>query len=198
VAAEPKHAWEKSAGRATRVAKQAGAAVGLCSALAGLVFLFFPGLKPARHVPPAAQSASITGVVVNPRTTRGQFLDYSDQSKLGFTGRQLGVAGASAFARLQIVGYRGRTLILERQVVDAGTGEVVDVARDFGITPSADRFAHRWWDWTPLRRGRGRYVMVIKLFDERSRTAIACGQTAPFGGLGGGTHTAAPRLCEGS
>jgi hypothetical protein len=198
MAAQPTHESQTTAGRASRVAKQVGAATGLCSALAGLVFLFFPGLKPERHVPPPAQSASITGVVVNPRTTRGQFLDYSDQSKLGFTGRQLAVVGASAFARLQIVGYRGRTLTLERQVVDAGTGEVVDVARDFGITPSAERFEHRWWDWTPLRRGRGRYVMIIKLFDERSRTAIACGQTAPFGALRGGADGAAPRLCEGS
>src|SRR4051812_23910001 len=97
-------------GRAMRLAKQAGAVVGLCSAVVGLVFVFFPGLQPEPHAAPPDRSAAITGVVMNPSTKRGQFLDYSDQSKLGFTRQQLAEVGASAFARVSIAGFRDTTL----------------------------------------------------------------------------------------
>ncbi len=177
--------------------KQAGVVIGVLSGAAGLLFLFFPGLRPERSEPPPDQSAAITGVVLNPRTTRGQYLDYSDQSKLGFTKQQLAVVGASAFARVQIVGYRDKTLTLARQLVDARTGDVVGQTRDFLVTPPADKVTHRWWDWVPLRPGRGSYVMVIKVIDEKQGTAIACGQTDLFGGLGGGLPATPPKVCEG-
>jgi hypothetical protein len=179
-----------------RFAKQAGVIVGLISGVAGLIFLFFPQFRPERHEPNPAQSAKISGVVSNPRTTRGQFLDYSDQPKLGFTKEQLAIVGASAFARVEIVGYRGKTLTLERQLVDARTGDVVGQARDFTVTPPANRVTHRWWDWVRLRPGRGTYVMVIKLLDEREEAAIACGQSPSFGGLGGFAPAKPPQLCE--
>jgi hypothetical protein len=178
------------------LAKKAGVVVGLISGIVGLVFLLFPQYRPERTEPTPNQSAAITGVVVNPRTTRGQYLDYSDQSKLGFTKQQLAVIGASAFARVQIVGYRNKTLTLARQLIDARTGDVVGQARDFSVTPPATNVTHRWWDWVPLRNGRGSYVMVIKLLDEQQRAAIACAQTTPFGGLAGSVATVSPRICE--
>ena len=177
-------------------AKQAAVIVGLISGVAGLVFLFFPQLRPERNTPAADQSAAVSGVVSNPRTTREQFLDYSDQSKDGFTKEQLAVVGASAFARVQIVGYKGKTLTLQRQVVDARTGDVVGQARDFAVTPPANSVTHRWWDWVPLRPGRGNYVMVIKVLDERDVAAVACGQSPPFGGLGGLVPARPVHVCE--
>jgi hypothetical protein len=179
-------------------AKQAGVVVGLVSAVAGLFFLFFPQYRPERGGPNPDQSAKVSGVVRNPHTTRGQFLDYSDQSKLGLTKEQLTELGASAFASVEIVGYRGKELTLERQLVDARTGNVVGQARDFAVTPTADKVTHRWWDWVPLRPGRGSYVMVIKVLDERQSAAIACGQTKTFGGLDGEVRAEPPQLCEGT
>jgi hypothetical protein len=184
-------------GRPMRIAKQAAVVVGLLSGIVGLLFLFFPGLTPQREQPTPDQSAAIRGVVLNPRTTHGQFLDYSDQSKLGFTKQQLAEVGASAFARVSIVGYRGKQLTLERQLVDARNGDVVAQARDFAVRPPAEKVTHRWWDWTPLRTGRGSYVMVIKLLDESQKQAIACGQTPVFGGRGGRLPARPPHLCEG-
>ena len=179
------------------LAKQAGVIVGLLSGAIGLFFLLFPQYRPERTEPPADQSASITGVALNPRATRGQHLDYSDQSKVGFTKEQLAVVGASAFARIQIVGYRDKTLTLARQLVDARTGDVVHQARDFPVTPPADKVSHRWWDWVPLRKGRGSYLMVIKVLDEQQAAAIACGQTPLFGGRSGRLPAKAPTICEG-
>jgi len=178
------------------LAKKAGVVVGLISGVAGLIFLFFPGLRPVVNPAPQDQSASIDGVVVNPHTTRGQYLAYSDQSRLGFTKQQLSVAGASAFAKVTIVGYRSKKLTLERQLIDARTGDVVGEARDFVVSPTADKVKHRWWDWVPLRSGRGSYIMVIKVLDEQQKTAIACGQTPAFGGLAGLVAATPPRVCE--
>lgn len=170
--------------------------VGLISGVTGLFFLFFPQFRPEVGKPAADESATITGVVVNPHTTRGQYLAYSDQSRLGFTKQQLSVVGASAFARVTIVGYRNRKLTLARQLIDARTGNVIGEARDFMVTPPADRVTHRWWDWVPLRSGRGSYIMVIKLFDDQQRTAITCGQTRTFGGRAGLLAASPPRICE--
>ena len=197
VAARGEPTGGESDGGALALAKKAGIVVGLISGVAGLFFLFFPQYRPERSEPTPDQSASITGVVVNPRTTRGQYLDYSDQSKLGFTKRQLDVIGASAFARVQIVGYRRKTLTLARQLVDARTGDVIGQARNFLVTPPANSVTHRWWDWVPLRTGRGSYIMVIKLLDEQQKTAIACGQSSAFGGVAGSVRATPPMICEG-
>ena len=180
------------------LAKQAGVIVGLLSGAIGLFFLLFPQFRPERSSPPADQSAAISGVVLNPRITRGHFLDYSDQSKLGFTKEQLSVLGASVFARVQITGYRGKSLTLARQVVDARSGDIIGRVQDFHVTPPADKVTHRWWDWVPLRKGRGSYSIVIKLLDDRQPGAMACGQSDTFGGRDGVRPATAPRLCEGT
>ena len=190
---------DKSDGRGMTLVKQAGIVVGLVSSIVGLVLLVFPQLKPKGDQATPNRSASITGMVVNQHTTHGQFLDYADESKLGFTPEQLAVIGASAFAKIQITGYRHTPLTIERQVVDASTGNVIGSARDFTVTPSAETNSHRWWDWVPLRSGRGSYVMVIKVIDPKEHAAIACGQTTPFGGRDGIVDgVTPPRLCEGA
>jgi hypothetical protein len=186
---------EASESSAARFAKHAALVVGLISGLVGLVFVLFPQIAPQRSEPPPEKSARISGLVSNPRTTRGQFLDYSEQSKLGFTKQQLAVLGASVFANVRIVGYEGTPLVLERQVIDARSGEVVGEARDFRVTPDSQRRGHQWWDWEPLRAGRGSYVVVIKLLEEHPTSVLACQQTRPFGGLGGIVEATAPQLC---
>jgi len=192
----PAAASEAGDGQAISLAKKAAVIVGLAGSVLGVLFVLFPQLKPQRTTPPAEQSASVTGMVVNPRRTHGQFLDDSDQSKLGFTKTQLAQLGAEAFARVQIIGYRGHKLILERQVINARTGNLVGQTRDFTVTPPADTVNHRWWDWTPLRPGKGAYITVIKVLDDQQHAAIACGQTPPFGGSDGTTHAQTLHLCE--
>ena len=180
-----------------RLAKQATVIVGLVSGTVGLLFLFVPGLRPGGGSD-APQSARISGVRLNPRTTQGQFLDYSDKSKLGFTRQQLAIVGASIFARIEINGYRHKSLILERQIVDATTNNVVGRTRDYAVKPPNDQVTSRWTDWTPLRPGPGSYVLVLKVYDARTHLAIACGQTDPFGGLTAKTVTTTPpQICEG-
>jgi hypothetical protein len=121
----------------------------------------------------------------NQRTTRGDFLDYVERQKLGLTRQQLQEVGASAFATIKIVGYKGRTLTLVRQIVDARTGHAVGEAADFKVTPPKDHVEHPWGDWAPLRP-----------VGQPGVTVIACGQTGQFGGRAGFTPVkAAPQVC---
>jgi hypothetical protein len=177
-------------------AKQAGVVVGLVSGVVGLFFLFFPQFRPERHGPPPTQSAEVTKMDLNPRVTQGNYLDYADQGKEGFTKEELAQVGAAAYARVTIVGYKGKPLTMKQQVVDARTGRVVAQRRDFTVTPTADTVSHRWPYWVPLPRGRGSYVMVIKVLDENGTSAIACGQTNPFGGTAGLIRMKPPQVCE--
>ena len=184
-------------GRTMRLAKQATVIVGLVSGTVGLLFLFVPSLRPGGGSD-APQSARISGVKLNPRTTNGQFLDYSDKSKLGFTQKQLAVVGASIFARIEIDGYRGKSLTLERQLVDTRTNNVVGTTRDYDVKPSKDQVTSRWSDWVRLRKGSGSYVLVLKVYDAQTHLSLACGQTDPFGGLAARTPTSTvPQICEG-
>jgi hypothetical protein len=184
-----------SDGRPIRFVKQTGAVIAVVSAAVGLFFLVFPQLKPERKSPAAKQSATVGDIALTPKTTFGNFLDFADRSKEGFTREQLAVPVAAAFARIEIVGYRGKSLTIERQVIDAKRGNVVGTTRDFAVTPTAETVQHRWSDWVPLRPGTGSYVMVIKVLDENEVSAIDCNQSEPFGGLEGKDDATPPQLC---
>jgi hypothetical protein len=90
--------------------KQASVVVGLISAAVGLFFLLFPQFRPERGQSSPEQSASVDRISPpNRHTTRGDFLDYIERQKVGLTKQQLQEVGASAFATIKIVGYKGRT-----------------------------------------------------------------------------------------
>ncbi|HET6172380.1 MAG TPA: hypothetical protein VFD90_07240 [Gaiellales bacterium] len=186
-----------------RIAKQASIILGLVTGIVGLIFLLFPGLRPGQDSGGAtSQSASMSGIVTNGRTTQGQFLDYSDRSKLGYTKDQLALPGASAFVNVRLVGYRGKTLTFERQVVDSNGDVLPGTARDFKVTPPLQDVTHPWFDWIPLPPGTGSYAMVIKVMDVDGKSAITCAESDAFGGLagfppGGADAAKPPKLCAG-
>jgi hypothetical protein len=189
-------------GRGMTLVKQASVVVGLISAAVGLVFLVFPQFRPERGQSSPEQSASVDRISPpNQHTTKGDFLDYIERSKLGLTKQQLQEVGASAFATMKIVGYKGRALTIVRQIVDARTGHAVGEAADITVTPPKDHVEHPWGDWARLRPGRGSYIMVIKLLDgpvgQPGVTVIVCGQTGQFGGRAGFTPVKTPpHVCQ--
>lgn len=183
--------------RLSTIAKAATAVVGFASAVTGLLFAFLPQLQPDEPAPPPAeQSATLSGLVLDPDTTRRQYLDRTDQPRLGFTNEQLAKRGAFVRFRVEIVGYRGKTVPLQSELVDGRTGDELGQIRAVTIKPPADRVSSPWHDWVALRSGTGRYVIVVKLLDERSVRAIACIQSEPFGGLAGLAPGKRLGLCE--
>ena len=185
-----------SDGRTWRLLTQASLVLGLISGAVGLVFVLVPAIRPTPSEPPADQAVTVTGLQLVGHATQGQFFDYADRSKLGFTRKQLSIVGASVFARVQVAGFRGKTLTIERQVVDA-TGNVSGQVRAFSLKPHADRVTYRWPDWVPIPHRVGSYAIVIKILDEDGTSAIACGESKPFPGLTGKALSDPPRVCEG-
>jgi hypothetical protein len=189
-------------GRGMALVKQASVVVGLISAAVGLFFLLFPQYRPERGQSSPEQSASVDRISPpNRHTTYGDFLDYMERQKVGLTKQQLQKVGASAFATMKIVGYKGRTLNVVRQIVNARTGHAVGKAANIYVTPPKDHVEHPWGDWAQLRPGRGSYIMVIKLLDgpvgKPGVTVIACGQTGQFGGRAGFTPVKTPpHVCQ--
>jgi hypothetical protein len=183
-------------GRTMRLVKQASLVVGLLSGAVGLIFVLVPAIRPTQSEPPAHQAITISGLSLAPHTTQGQFLDYADRSKLGFTRKQLSIVGASVFARVEVAGFRGKTLTIERQLIDAD-GNVSGQARAFKLKPSADQVTYRWPDWVQLPDRVGSFAIVIKVLDKDGISAIACGESTPFAGLAGKASSDPPRVCEG-
>ena len=180
---------EPSAGRSLKkIFGAVAAAVGFVSSVAGLVFLFAPQLQPDDDPPPApppAQFGRLSGVVLDADATRRQYLERTDQPKLGFTEAQLARRGAFVQFKVELVGYLGTTIPLQRELVDARTGDELAQLRAVTITPPSNHVSSPWYDWVELRQGTGRYVVVVKLLDETRTRALDCLQTPPFGGLGG-------------
>jgi hypothetical protein len=164
--------------------KQAGVIVGLISGVVGLLFLLFPGLRPEAPGAGRDESASMSGLSLVAPATKGQYLDYSDQKKDGFTKEQLDQRGAVASFKLTVMGYKGKELTLQRQLIDAGSGDVIGETRDFTFQPGDALKDRPFWDWVPLRPGPGIYVMVFKLFADRDPLAVDCKQTEAFGFAG--------------
>ena len=160
--------------------KQAGVIVGLISGVVGLLFLLFPGLRPEAPGAGRDQSASLSGLSLVAPSTKGQYLDYSDQKKDGFTEKQLDQPGAMASFRLTVTGYKGKELTLQRQLIDAGSGDVIGETRDFTVQPGDVLKDRPFWDWVALRPGHSTYVMVFKLFADQDPLAVECKQTEPF------------------
>ena len=122
----PVESAPSSEGRVMRIAKQAGVVVGLLSGIVGLLFLFLPQLKPeAPPLPAAEQLGTLSGLILDPDATRGQYLERTDQSKQGFTTEQLARRGAFIRFRVEILGYKSKTLPLQRELVDAHTGDEI-------------------------------------------------------------------------
>jgi hypothetical protein len=169
--------------------------VGLISGVVGLLFLLFPGIRPESPSAGRDRSASLTGLKLEP-TTRGHYLDYADLRKSGLTKGQLDQQGAMATFKVTLVGYKGKSLPLQRQLVDVDSGDVIGETRDFTLEPNSDaENGMPFWDWVPLRPGRGSYVMVFKLFADPNAPAVECKQTRVFGGLAGRTAGSPGSLC---
>jgi hypothetical protein len=175
--------------------KQAGVILGLISGVVGLLFLLFPGLRPEAPGAGRDESASLSGLSLVAPTTKGQYLDSSDQKKDGFTREQLEQPGAMASFKLTATGYKGKELTLQRQLIDVGSGDVIGETRDFTFEPGDVLKDRPFWYWLPLRPGRGIYVMVFKLFADRDPLAVECKQTEPFAGVAGKTAAQVSNRC---
>ena len=162
---------------------KAGAVAGALAAIAGLVFLFFPGIRPTSNTCPQDKSGSIGQV----DATGGDFADYLDQAGIGRDGRtetELEKRGFIVTYDVAATGYRGKDMPLRWSLVDARTNSLV---RDpsltnqgaLTITPDACTYhvGHPIWVQPPAG---GHYYVRLYLYDN-GKVELASARSARLG-----------------
>jgi hypothetical protein len=77
-------------------------------------------------------------------------------------------------------GFRGVSITLRRELVDANTGDELGETSATTITPPSDEIAREWHDWIDLTGRRGRYFVIVKLTAPDEAAPLASLQTRPF------------------
>ena len=104
--------------------KAVGGVAAAIATIVGLVFLFFPDLRP--DPTPDEGSASLSKPSLEQPVTFGQYLDRVEVPREGSTAEQLARPGVFAGVMVTIKGYRNQALPLRWYVLDLGTHEIVD------------------------------------------------------------------------
>jgi hypothetical protein len=166
---------------------QVGAVAGAIGAVLGVVFVLLPSLKP--EPPPAEKRADIGVLKVERPITYAQYLQ-----RTGLPGGDYGTSylrrqGLFVQFDVSIVGYKGKRLPLRWSLYEADSGDEVSEAK--GTTLRADAATDRatWHIWAPLPRRRGRFFLLIQLFDPKGVVPLDRAQTEPFSGRAAGGPT---------
>jgi len=159
----------------------ASALVGFAAALAALIFLLWPSLKP--EGPPASRGAKLENLSVDRDITFGQYLERIEQSRRPYGPAQLAERGAFVEFSFAIEGYKGERLPLRWQLIDARTGEQLDHSRDLLIRPLANRDSAGWSVFvrTPPGRTRRMYVQ-LQLYNDTGDVPLTRVRTEVFRG----------------
>jgi hypothetical protein len=145
-----------------------GAVAGAIAAVAGLVFLFFPGLRPTTHTCPEATEGQIRNVSV----TGATYADYLGQARIDSAGRSAAVLATPGFIvdyEVTTSGYRGKPLPLRWSLVDAKTGITVDdpsLKNQLALTITPDRCTYHVGHPIWVRpHATKRYYLELFLYD---------------------------------
>jgi hypothetical protein len=93
-----------------------------------------------------------------------QMLDRTDQPRAGLTREELDTRVAFLRYRFHTVGYKGKELPIKTELIRAN-GDQVHEERPFAIVPQANEEGGTWFTWTPVPRDRGRYRLLLQIFE---------------------------------
>jgi hypothetical protein len=159
-------------------------AVGLVTAVLGLVFLLLPQLKPAPPAPPPAHTAArLRTVAFEEGVTFGEYLARTDQHAGGLNAVVLRRRGVLVTFRFDIFGYKGQRLPLRWHQLDARSGRSIGEQDAVTITATADRHEGDWSAWIATPRAAGPYAVVVNLMSPDGRVPLATLRTPRFAGL---------------
>jgi hypothetical protein len=162
-----------------RIVRAIVATVGFIATVVGLLFVFWPSLKPDE--PPRAKGATLSHPTVAPDLTFGGYLDRIGQSRRPYSATDLAARGAYVEFDFAITGYKHKNLPLRWQLVDAATGAQLDQRQDLFIKPDVNEDRASWEVWVPAGRSRRRAVFVeLALYNPPGTVPIGRLRTAPF------------------
>lgn len=161
-----------------RVARWTTGIIGFVGALLGVVFVLFPALQPE---PPAATKGAELSDPAREELSWGQYLDRKDLDRAPYDAPALRRRGIFVEFDFAIEGYKGKSLPLRWQLIDARQGDQLAKSRDEFIVPEASTDKGSWAVWVPVPRRRAQELYVqLQLYEDRGEVPIGRLRTPPF------------------
>jgi hypothetical protein len=161
--------------------KAIGGVAAAIAAIVGLVFLFFPDLRPTGTSDEG--SATFSKPTVEQPVTFGQYLDRVEIPRDGHTQEILQRPGALVSVQVTIKGYRDQALPLRWYLLDGA--EIVDQqSRRHTLTADRNDAPAAWSFWAPLPPGAGPFKVVVQIFPPDVKPGVVPldeEATEPFG-----------------
>ena len=174
-------------GELSTTVKAVGGVAAAIATIVGLVFLFFPDLRP--DPTPDEGSATLSKPTLEQPVTFGQYLDRVEVPREGSTEEQLARPGVLAGVMVTIKGYRGQALPLRWYVLDLGTHDIVDQQSKRHLLQADRNDAPAAWPfWVALPRGPGPFKIVLQIYPPNAKPGrpgvvpLAEAETDPFPG----------------
>ncbi len=174
-------------GELSTTVKAIGGVAAAIAAIVGLVFLFFPDLRPA---PTSDEgSATLSKPTLEHPVTYRQYLDRVEIPHDRSTEAELARPGVLAGVVVTIKGYRNQGLPLRWYVLDVGTHDIVDQqSRKHVLTADRNETPVAWPFWVELPEGKGPFKIVLQIYPPNAKPGetgvlpLAEAETEPFPG----------------
>lgn len=173
-------------GELSTTIKAAGGLAGALAAIAGLVFLFFPGCRPSLE--DGEGSATFSKPTLEKPVTYGQFLERVEVPAEGSTEEQLARPGVLVGVMVTIKGYKDKALPLRWYILDVSTHDIVEQqSKRFLLETNRDEAPAVWPLWVPLPKGPGPFKLVLQIYPPSATgkpgiVPLAETETDPFPG----------------
>ena len=174
-------------GELSTTVKAVGGVAAAIAAIVGLVFLFFPDLRPD----PTSDEGSATfskPTLEQPVTFR-QYLDRVEIPHDRSTEEELARPGVLAGVMVTIKGYRNQALPLRWYVLDLDTHDIVDQqSKKHALTAERNEAPVAWPFWVELPEGQGPFKIVLQIYPPNAKPGrtgvlpLAEAETDPFPG----------------
>ena len=167
-------------GELSTTVKAVGGVAGAIAAIVGLLFLFFPDLRP--DPTPDEGSATFSEATLEQPVTYGQYLDRVEIPRDTSTEEELRRSGALVNVEVTIKGYRGMALPLRWYLLD-GAEIVEQQSRRHALTSDRNEAPAAWSFWVPVPAGAGPFKVVMEIFPPNPKTGtvrLDVEETEPF------------------
>jgi hypothetical protein len=146
-----------------------GGGIAVIATVVGLVFTFFPDLKPKPKTDCPALGGTLSHVQPTGDYTRGEYLALEKASTANMTTTRLDQAGELISFDFATQGYLGKTLTIETRVLTAGgapvAGPELDIPLAMTIVPRACTDGGQRDVWSVLPPAAGSYRVELRLLD---------------------------------
>lgn len=155
-------------GELSTTVKAAGGLAGAIAAIAGLVFLFFPGCRPS--LPQDEGSATLSKPTLEQPVTYGQYLQRVEVPPDGVTEEQLARPGVLAGVMATVKGYKDKALPLRWYVLDLSTHDIVDQqSKRYLLEVDRNEAPAVWPLWVRLPEGPGPFKLVLQIYPPNAK-----------------------------